>query len=728
MSFLDSALSLSKKGFHVFPITPNKKAPPLIQDFPTQATRDEEKIKAWWNKWPDANIGISTSAFRDSEALVVIDIDVSNGKKGMETFEQLKGVHPFPATLAQKTPTGGRHIFYRHAYPLKQGVNVLGEGIDIRSKGGYVVGPGSVTPIGKYEMGSGDVHATPSWIEAEIGLPPSPPAIDTKAEAVFVAEEKLLPRIESYMKEEAPVAQEGSRNHTAFIVANRLKDMGCTPSLANESLSDWNQEKVFPPLDRQEVSAVVRSAFQSVLTLPGSSSPEAQFTAVAVVEGGEKSPLERINADHALTFMDRQPVILYENADIHGEVKLTYLTEAAFKRKFCHESFMDGAKKNRPIGDYWLTWSGKRTYDEVVFFPERDLGPRFYNKWRGFRVKGTPYKDATDAAKKGFDDFMSHLRRNIAGDNEDHARWIEGYFAHLVQRPWEKPGTCLVLRGAKGVGKNVFVERMTNLVPPMNWVLVDNARYLTSHFNEHFEECLLFILDEAVWGGDKSADASLKGLTTAGKTRIEPKFGKSRLVDSFVRPIILGNEEWMVPASHDERRYAVFEVKDHHKQNQVFFQALCDNMDKNGGLSVLFDYLKRFDLSTVNVKQIPHTNALLLQKEAGMDMLTSYLRDSLAAGFLLNSEFTDQWPETIQRTHFRDAYSRYCASRRITSRIETDVALGRKIQYLLNTSNGNRARLDGKLGYVYPFLPLDEARVAFSKHMHQEIDWEDYLG
>jgi hypothetical protein len=50
------------------------------------ATFDPKQIKAWWEKWPQANIGVATGA---KSGIVVIDVDPRNG--GGETLEKLQG-------------------------------------------------------------------------------------------------------------------------------------------------------------------------------------------------------------------------------------------------------------------------------------------------------------------------------------------------------------------------------------------------------------------------------------------------------------------------------------------------------------------------------------------------------------------------------------------------------------------------------------------------------------
>ncbi len=61
---------------------------------------------------------------------------------------------PWEPTRQVRTPSGGVHLYYKPppgAF-LRNSVGRLGPGVDTRAIGGYVVGPGSVTPAGRYEV------------------------------------------------------------------------------------------------------------------------------------------------------------------------------------------------------------------------------------------------------------------------------------------------------------------------------------------------------------------------------------------------------------------------------------------------------------------------------------------------------------------------------------------------------------------------------------------------
>ena len=60
---------------------------PLTAHGFADATRDEKQIRAWWKRWPDANIGIPTGAI----SFIVLDVDPRHG--GDESLRKLLVEH-----------------------------------------------------------------------------------------------------------------------------------------------------------------------------------------------------------------------------------------------------------------------------------------------------------------------------------------------------------------------------------------------------------------------------------------------------------------------------------------------------------------------------------------------------------------------------------------------------------------------------------------------------------
>jgi len=142
---LNAAQELATSGLYVFPAEPGGKRP-LIRNWPMMATVDQGQIRAWWARWPDANIAVICGK---KSGIFVIDID---GEKGKESLKLLESEYEqLPSTRESRTGSGGRHLFFK--YPNDREVRnkqSFMPGIDVRGEGGYVIVPPSILKPGQF--------------------------------------------------------------------------------------------------------------------------------------------------------------------------------------------------------------------------------------------------------------------------------------------------------------------------------------------------------------------------------------------------------------------------------------------------------------------------------------------------------------------------------------------------------------------------------------------------
>lgn len=121
-------------GYSIMPVGKDKL--PLLKSWKllqTQPAHDEQ-IEKWWEQFPEANIGIITGKI---SGISVVDVDTYNGGDYTK----------FPETFTVKTGNGGYHLYYEYqpGLSISAGAYPQFPGVDIRSDGGFVVGPFSET-------------------------------------------------------------------------------------------------------------------------------------------------------------------------------------------------------------------------------------------------------------------------------------------------------------------------------------------------------------------------------------------------------------------------------------------------------------------------------------------------------------------------------------------------------------------------------------------------------
>ena len=160
-----AALAYARRGIPVFPCEPGGKRPLTRSGF-WEATGGEHTVRAWWRRWPDANVGVPTGK---RSGLLVLDVDPDDG--GAEALAELERTQgALPNTTRARTGGGGVHVYFR--YPgggdeeVRNSASWVGPGLDVRGEGGYVLVPPSRTEASYGWAGSSPLVPAPDWLLA----------------------------------------------------------------------------------------------------------------------------------------------------------------------------------------------------------------------------------------------------------------------------------------------------------------------------------------------------------------------------------------------------------------------------------------------------------------------------------------------------------------------------------------------------------------------------------
>jgi hypothetical protein len=405
-----------------------------------------------------------------------------------------------------------------------------------------------------------------------------------------------------------------------------------------------------------------------------------------------------INRNHALVLAgDKAAVIKTES-----ETKFRLLKVSAFTQWYANQFIMVG-NNAVAIGECWLQHPQRRQFEGIEFAPNGGR-PGYYNMWQGFAVQ--PRKG--HCAK-----FLAHLKKNVAQNNKKNYRWIIGWFAQIVQQPTIKMGTAITLRGEQGVGKTKVGEVFGSLFAD-HYALVDDPRYVVGQFNSHMASLLLLHADEAFWAGDKRAEGRLKNLVTGESHFLEFKGVDPIRVKNYIRLFVTGNQNWLVPAGFDERRFAIFDVGNKHIQDHTYFAAIDAEMN-NGGREALLYHLLNFDLSKVSLRKIPKNAALFDQQVASFDEKQAWWLDTLRRGKLPDCGTIGNLWVCTSKNLYGDYIRR--TQQMGARRRSVETSLGMFLNKMVPGFRNDR-------GTLY-FPSLKGCRKHFAKLMDHEIEWDD---
>jgi len=192
-----------------------------------------------------ANIGIATGP---ASGILVLDID---GERGRDSLRDLLSQHRLKKTLIAITgrvDDGGKqsgwHLYFK--YPtgssIGNSLGPLGDGIDVRGRGGYVVAPPSIHASGqKYR-----------WRYEERGLANLPESLLALSRSVENDWEELVGD---------DLIRKGFQNTTLYRIGKGCRRKGMSRSDLLEHLLSENRKRCSPALPEDEVREIAESAW-----------------------------------------------------------------------------------------------------------------------------------------------------------------------------------------------------------------------------------------------------------------------------------------------------------------------------------------------------------------------------------------------------------------------------------------------------------------------------------
>lgn len=452
-SMYDAAIEYAKKGFAVFPLKYRDKVP-LTRNGCKDATTDAAQIKAWWQKYPNANIGLATGSVSQNVFVIDLDIDEDRGIDGYHSLGDWQREHgDFPETWTAITGRGGYHLYYRGNGRIKNRAGII-DGVDIRGNGGYVVAPPSIHKNGRrYEW-----EYSPDEFElakADNNVMYFLNHDDHRQSASFT-----MPNIVSA----------GQRNQMLFRFACMMQAKGASDQSVFAATMAENESSCSPPLTEQEVRIIVSSATKYDKGKPIHIDSEGVATRENKddVIGNPEWVLNFLDCNHdkdgniksVKQFVHNFEIVMDKDDRFAGKIRFN---------EFAQQLYLCG---NVPWEkeDNCRAWS---SHDDSALFSliQADYGLKSRQDFAdalknvSMRNKFHPVRELLDSLTwDGKEHIRSLLPECLGAEDSDYTYqvmrlWMLGAVSR-VYKPGNKFDYTMILQGSQGIGKSTFLKQL----------------------------------------------------------------------------------------------------------------------------------------------------------------------------------------------------------------------------------------------------------------------------
>jgi Family of unknown function (DUF5906) len=262
----------------------------------------------------------------------------------------------------------------------------------------------------------------------------------------------------------------------------------------------------------------------------------------------------------------------------------------------------------------WFDDSRRRTYKGgLTFDPSRiyAVDEDQYNLFKGYQII------PREGVCKIFLDYMKDI---ICSGNERNYKYLLALIAQMFQKPGDKPGVAVALRGDEGVGKSFFIEKLGALMGPY-YFKTSNPAYVFGDHNSQLKNKLLMHLEEAVFAGSKKEDSQMKDLITSPTLQIDEKFIPLYSVTNHLHFFLSGNPDHLVRAGFESRRILALHVSDARRVDTDYFAGI-DEWFKSGGAENLMHYFLHHkweaalvEIDIKDLRNVPVTEELIYQRK-----------------------------------------------------------------------------------------------------------------
>lgn len=341
-----------------------------------------------------------------------------------------------------------------------------------------------------------------------------------------------------------------------------------------------------------------------------------------------------------------------------GDIAWVRVDETALWKTKTFPMFLCG-DVSLPAPEIWKD-DREKLVRRVVYEPHPDrVRPTDYNLFPGIYASSLPSGVPADLKETALHHFLT-LTHTLFGERTE---FVLNWVAHMVQKPWEKPGTGLVLTGGQGSGKDTWVLFLKGIIGSTLYAYINNIEIgLFGAYATSIKRALLANVAEIEFKAMNRNASAMKSLMTENYLPFNQKFEPIVHLHNYTRFIFTSNKPSPMPIEQDERRYVICNVSNKLRGNHEFWKTCYAVLENDTGLQfrAIYDYLMARDISSFNPRVFkPLENEIILREmsiPSHQRFITDYSRENFTTPVM-----------RVRSNELFELYRDYCSTHHLTS-------------------------------------------------------------
>ena len=285
----------------------------------------------------------------------------------------------------------------------------------------------------------------------------------------------------------------------------------------------------------------------------------------------------------------------------------------------------DDKDKKYPFVLSWLKDSTIRTYDKFDFLPQQITPSNIYNSFKGYKSEKIPliYSDIENSL------IMKHIKDIICNNNNKIFNYFINFLANLIQHPYKKANTAIILKSIQGAGKDTIFEWFgRNILGEDYYLNTDKLELIFGKFNSKIENKILIVFNEVSGKDTFTINETIKNSITAKVNIVEHKGAKPYENTNNIGYVYLTNNDNPLKIPSDDRRFCAIELNNEKANNKEYFDLLYQEINSCKYDRAFYNYFMNIKIDNFNfISERPITSFYQNMKENNKPIIAIFLQN-----------------------------------------------------------------------------------------------------